>query len=88
MPESATGQTALGLARIGGSTRERPPFLRGMPVRPERPNEMMKLGAFFHPTGNHVAAWLHPLSRPNLEQLVPLTDLDTGVITPEQKVSF
>ena len=20
----------------------------------------MKLGAFFHPTGNHVAAWLHP----------------------------
>ena len=21
---------------------------------------MMKLGAFFHPTGNHVAAWLHP----------------------------
>jgi FMN-dependent oxidoreductase (nitrilotriacetate monooxygenase family) len=31
-----------------------------MPMRPERPNEMMKLGAFFHPTGNHVAAWLHP----------------------------
>jgi len=23
-------------------------------------DEMMKLGAFFHPTGNHVAAWLHP----------------------------
>lgn len=22
--------------------------------------ETMKLGAFFHPTGNHVAAWLHP----------------------------
>jgi alkanesulfonate monooxygenase SsuD/methylene tetrahydromethanopterin reductase-like flavin-dependent oxidoreductase (luciferase family) len=21
---------------------------------------MMKLGAFFHPTDNHVAAWLHP----------------------------
>jgi alkanesulfonate monooxygenase SsuD/methylene tetrahydromethanopterin reductase-like flavin-dependent oxidoreductase (luciferase family) len=20
----------------------------------------MKLGAFFHPTGNHVGAWLHP----------------------------
>ncbi|MFC7554311.1 hypothetical protein ACFQU7_22045 [Pseudoroseomonas wenyumeiae] len=20
----------------------------------------MKLGAFFHPTGHHVAAWLHP----------------------------
>ena len=31
-----------------------------MPMRPERPNEMMRLGAFFHPTGNHVAAWLHP----------------------------
>ena len=26
----------------------------------ERSGEMMKLGAFFHPTGNHVAAWLHP----------------------------
>ena len=23
----------------------------------------MKLGAFFHPTGNHVAAWLHPQSQ-------------------------
>jgi N-acetyl-S-(2-succino)cysteine monooxygenase len=31
-----------------------------MPMRAERPNKMMKLGAFFHPTGNHVAAWLHP----------------------------
>jgi alkanesulfonate monooxygenase len=31
-----------------------------MPMRAERPNEMMRLGAFFHPTGNHVAAWLHP----------------------------
>jgi len=29
-------------------------------MRTERPNEMMKLGAFFHPTGNHVAAWMHP----------------------------
>jgi N-acetyl-S-(2-succino)cysteine monooxygenase len=29
-------------------------------MRAERRNEMMKLGAFFHPTGNHVAAWLHP----------------------------
>ena len=29
-------------------------------MRAERPGEMMKLGAFFHPTGNHVAAWLHP----------------------------
>src|SRR5205807_1965759 len=26
----------------------------------ERSSETMKLGAFFHPTGNHVAAWLHP----------------------------
>src|SRR5438105_1706762 len=26
----------------------------------ERSSERMKLGAFFHPTGNHVAAWLHP----------------------------
>jgi alkanesulfonate monooxygenase SsuD/methylene tetrahydromethanopterin reductase-like flavin-dependent oxidoreductase (luciferase family) len=25
-----------------------------------RSGETMKLGAFFHPTGNHVAAWLHP----------------------------
>lgn len=29
-------------------------------MRTERPDEMIKLGAFFHPTGNHVAAWLHP----------------------------
>jgi N-acetyl-S-(2-succino)cysteine monooxygenase len=29
-------------------------------MRPERPGELMKLGAFFHPTGNHVASWLHP----------------------------
>ena len=32
-------------------------------MRGDRPNEMMKLGAFFHPTGNHVAAWLHPESQ-------------------------
>jgi N-acetyl-S-(2-succino)cysteine monooxygenase len=29
-------------------------------MRDERRGEMMRLGAFFHPTGNHVAAWLHP----------------------------
>jgi N-acetyl-S-(2-succino)cysteine monooxygenase len=29
-------------------------------MRDERRGEMMSLGAFFHPTGNHVAAWLHP----------------------------
>ncbi len=29
-------------------------------MQDERSGEMMKLGAFFHPTGNHVAAWLHP----------------------------
>jgi hypothetical protein len=62
MLESATGQAALGIALTGGSTRERPQF-RGMPMRAERPNEMMKLGAFFHPTGNHVAAWLHRMPR-------------------------
>jgi FMN-dependent oxidoreductase (nitrilotriacetate monooxygenase family) len=28
-----------------------------------RPGETMKLGAFFHPTGHHVAAWLHPGSQ-------------------------
>ncbi|HEX3954259.1 MAG TPA: LLM class flavin-dependent oxidoreductase [Stellaceae bacterium] len=26
----------------------------------DRANEKMKLGGFFHPTGNHVAAWMHP----------------------------
>ncbi|MBO0736197.1 MAG: LLM class flavin-dependent oxidoreductase [Alphaproteobacteria bacterium] len=26
----------------------------------ERRGEKMRLGGFFHPTGNHVAAWLHP----------------------------
>jgi N-acetyl-S-(2-succino)cysteine monooxygenase len=27
---------------------------------PERREGQLKLGAFFHPTGNHIAAWLHP----------------------------
>ncbi len=31
--------------------------------RPPNPRGQMKLGAFFHPTGNHVAAWLHPDSQ-------------------------
>ena len=26
----------------------------------DNPRGFMKLGAFFHPTGNHVASWLHP----------------------------
>jgi N-acetyl-S-(2-succino)cysteine monooxygenase len=29
-------------------------------MRPKHRPEMMKLGAFFHPTRNHIAAWLHP----------------------------
>jgi len=29
-------------------------------MRDQRRGETMRLGAFFHPTGNHVAAWLHP----------------------------
>src|SRR5438132_11692160 len=29
-------------------------------MQEQRRGETMKLGAFFHPTGNHVAAWLHP----------------------------
>src|SRR5262245_1195345 len=24
------------------------------------PRKHLRLGAFFHPTGNHIAAWLHP----------------------------
>jgi alkanesulfonate monooxygenase len=28
-----------------------------------RPGEKLKLGAFFHPTGHHVAAWLHESSQ-------------------------
>jgi alkanesulfonate monooxygenase len=28
-----------------------------------RPREQLKLGAFFHPTGHHVAAWLDPSSQ-------------------------
>jgi alkanesulfonate monooxygenase SsuD/methylene tetrahydromethanopterin reductase-like flavin-dependent oxidoreductase (luciferase family) len=26
----------------------------------DRINRQLKLGAFFHPTGHHVASWLHP----------------------------
>jgi alkanesulfonate monooxygenase len=29
-------------------------------MRDQRRGEKMHLGAFFHPTGNHIAAWLHP----------------------------
>ena len=29
-------------------------------MRNDRRGEKLHLGAFFHPTGNHVAAWLHP----------------------------
>jgi N-acetyl-S-(2-succino)cysteine monooxygenase len=29
-------------------------------MRSARPNEKMKLGAMYHPTGHHVASWLHP----------------------------
>ena len=29
-------------------------------MRDERRGKKMHLGAFFHPTGNHLAAWLHP----------------------------
>src|SRR5882724_395205 len=32
-------------------------------MRSRRPHEMMKLGAFIHPTGNHVASWMHPGSQ-------------------------
>jgi alkanesulfonate monooxygenase SsuD/methylene tetrahydromethanopterin reductase-like flavin-dependent oxidoreductase (luciferase family) len=30
------------------------------PMNQDRRGEKMRLGAFFHPTGNHVAAWMHP----------------------------
>ena len=52
--------------RIQPLMRRRKPMPTGKKPRvddadaPDRPNEMMRLGAFFHPTGNHVAAWLHP----------------------------
>lgn len=29
-------------------------------MQPESPRGKMKLGSFFHPTGHHVASWLHP----------------------------
>jgi hypothetical protein len=31
----------------------------------------MKLGAFFHPTGNHVAAWLHPDAPARISDITP-----------------
>ncbi len=34
------------------------------------PRGFMKLGAFFHPTGNHIAAWLHPDSQADAGQNV------------------
>ena len=32
-------------------------------MRSQRPNEKLKLGAMFHPTGHHVASWLHESSQ-------------------------
>lgn len=32
-------------------------------MQSKRPGETLKLGAFFHPTGHHVAAWMHPGSQ-------------------------
>ncbi len=32
-------------------------------MRDRRPGERLHLGAFFHPTGHHVAAWLSPESQ-------------------------
>ena len=29
-------------------------------VGKDRQGEKLRLGGFFHPTGNHIAAWLHP----------------------------
>src|SRR3984885_4487617 len=36
--------------RVGGAERHR--------MSTDRPDEQLKLGAFFHPTGHHVASWL------------------------------
>src|SRR4051794_6434488 len=39
--------------------------------------DQMSLGAFFHPTGNHVAAWLHPDSQAdagtNIDHYIEIT---------------
>jgi N-acetyl-S-(2-succino)cysteine monooxygenase len=47
-----------------------------MAARPTRPDRMT-LGAFFHPTGNHVAAWLHPDSQAdagtNIDHYIEIT---------------
>src|SRR5947207_12079014 len=40
-----------------------PPGLETPPMRSKRPNEKLKLGAMFHPTGHHVASWLHESSQ-------------------------
>jgi hypothetical protein len=42
----------------------------------ERSGERMKLGAFFHPTGNHVAAWLHPDAQIDAVRRASTTPID------------
>ena len=43
----------------------------------EKRRGTMNLGAFFHPTGNHVASWLHPGSQPdagtNIDHYIEIT---------------
>src|SRR5258708_2190939 len=48
----------MGARRRIGARRPAGNLQRGDAMARERPTEMMKLGAFFHPTGNHVAAWM------------------------------
>src|SRR5689334_17030685 len=44
-----------------------------------RRKQHIRLGAFFHPTGNHVAAWLHPQAQidagVNFEHYVEMAQL-------------
>ena len=46
-------------------------------ARPTSPRGRMNLGAFFHPTGNHVASWLHPGAQAdagtNLDHYIDIT---------------
>src|ERR1700730_18160803 len=49
------------LDHVGSGYSPAGPIMEGLTMaRQTSPRGMMNLGAFFHPTGNHVASWLHP----------------------------
>jgi hypothetical protein len=85
---------ALGLPAIPEERSAPDTDSRGIAMRSERRPDMMKLGAFYHPTGSHIAAWLHPEAQADagtnfrryaaLAQTAERGDRATGATSPRR----